>query len=35
MWIHLDYTYVLAAYAKFLIGMAFLFWWPEHALEGC
>lgn len=32
MWIHLDYTYFLAAYAKFLIGLAFLFWWPEHAL---
>lgn len=32
MWVHLDYTYFIAAYAKFLIGFGFLFWWTDHAL---
>lgn len=31
MWVHLDYTYFLTAYAKFLLGLGFLFWWPERA----
>lgn len=34
MWIHLDYTYFLAACAKLVIGLAFLLSFPDIAPVG-